>query len=180
MVLEKIDKKNLVQRLVWLIMGKQRPNFLTRISVIAGFIVWLYLLSWHILVLLSTTLIDTVHKSSYVRAAFTTVGSKYGLVDPLNQLLANSFVQVIVYLVILVGLILIWRRKKIGFLMVIFSYLATFILTFFILGLKYLLAESSIVDLVLIFSSVLYFALGLFLFSKWKSPDNQTSAELLS
>ena len=117
MTLEKKTKKSIVQRLKILILGKNKPNFLTRISVWAGFFIWLYLISWQMLTLISILLMGTLKQADLIEKSFRKLGTKlYGNPDILQVLTIHTFLQIGAFMVILVGLILIWRRKRIGFL----------------------------------------------------------------
>lgn len=176
MVIDRIEKKNLLQKFLRLILGKEKPNFLTRISVLAGFIVWVYLVSWHIMTFLSIFLMDTLKHPEQIRATFYYVGSKeYGLSDTLNFLLIHSILEFIVFGVILIGLIMIWRRKRLGFLLYVFGNISTLIVTFFVLGYKYLINETGIFELIILICATLYFTIGLLLFDKLGSKEESTS-----
>ena len=159
------------QKIKRLILGKERPNLLTRVSVGAGLVVWVYLFSWHLLTFLSLQMMSGL-KPGWRRdvvPAFHRVGSKlYGYADTVNMLSVHSLVQFLMYFMILLGLILIWRKKKLGFLLYIFGAIGSLIVTTIILGWDYLINETTPTDFVLIIGSTLYFAIGAWWFYKWK------------
>ena len=172
MALEKIAKTTLFQRLGNFIIGSVRPNLLTRVSVISGGIIWLYLFVWHLMSFVSTMLIDNIHMSLKIRAGFSKVGSTtYGLTDTINSLRMHSLTQIIIYLVILTSLILIWRKLKIGFLIYVVANVASLFITMLMLGWSYLIHEIPIFDYILIGITTLYFSIGIFMFYRKSKED---------
>lgn len=167
-------QRNIFQKLKFLFLGKERPNFLTRVSVGIGFVIWLYLFSWHILALLTITLLDSLKHPEKIKAAFNTIGPKYGFKDVMNSLITHSIIEIAIYIFILVGLILIWRKKKIGFLFYIIGNTATVLVTI-LMNWTYFSLEFPIIDLMLIICSTLYFGIGALIFYKWKSKKEKNS-----
>lgn len=173
MVLEKLRNTTASQRFKRVILGKERPNLLTRVSVITAFIAWLYLFSWQILTFLSIILLDNLDQSDYVKAVYVRVGNVYGN-NITNKLFVHSACQIGLYLIILFGLILIWRKKKLGFLIYVIGNLVSFLLTFVLMGFYYLVNEIPIFDFILIGGLTLYFSIGLFIFYR----KNKTESDL--
>ena len=170
-MLEKIQKINIPQRIWLFIVGTTKPNTLTQISVAIGLLVWLYFFSWHLLTFVTLSLMDTLDKATEVEAAFNRIGGNYQLLLPGNittYLWIHSLVQLIVFGISLTGLILIWRRKKLGFILYIAGNIATYAVTFLILNMAYMWNELSFVDFVLMLIITLYFATGYWLFYKGK------------
>ena len=170
-MLEKIQKINILQRLWILIVGKESPNTVTQVSVAIAFFIWLYFFSWHLITFLTISLIGTLSNAAEIKLAYARIGSQYsGYIfgNVTSYLLVHSIAQFVVFGVSLAGLILIWRQKKIGFLFYIFSNIATYLVTFFILGAKYMFHELSIYDFLLLLTITLYFAAGYFLFYRGK------------
>ena len=181
--LEKVVAVTIPQKIKQLILGKERPNLLTRVSVGAGLVIWVYLFSWHLLTFLSLQMMSGL-KPGWRRdvvPAFHRVGSKlYGYADTVNMLSVHALVQFLMYFMILLGLILIWRKKKLGFLLYIFGAIGSLIVTTIILGWDYLINETTATDFVLIIGSTLYFAIGAWWFYKWKErgkKDEQPQQE---
>jgi hypothetical protein len=168
-MLEKIQKINIPQRIWIFIVGTEKPNMLTQISVAFGLCIWFYFFSWHLLTFLSLTMMENLDKANELDSAFNRIGGKYQMLLPGNittYLWIHSLIQLIVFSISLTGLILIWRKKKIGFLLYIFSNASTYIITFFVLGLAYMANELSFFDFVLLLGATLYFATGYWLFYK--------------
>lgn len=165
MALEKIVKTTLFQRFRHLVMGSEKPNLLTRISVISGAVVWLYLFAWQLMTFISMLLIGNVHQSGIIRSAFYDLGiENYNLRDTVTSMKMHSMTQLVIYLIILASLILIWRKRKIGFLIYVVGNVASLFITIVMLGWAYLLNEIPIFDFILIAVSTLYFSIGIFLF----------------
>jgi phosphatidylglycerophosphate synthase len=175
MALAAVEPKNLLGKIRTLIMGKEKPNFLTRVSVGVGFVLWVYLVSWHILTFVALMLFSTLEGTQQIRASFQRVGGRYNLGDPINLLKGHSAVQIVLYLLILVGLVLIYRKKKIGFLFYVFAGLGTVFVTFLLMGYSYLVNEVSAVDMSLLGASIAYFGIGALLFYRKKDEDKQSS-----
>lgn len=172
MALEKIVKTTFFQRIRRLLMGHERPNLLTRVSVIIGALVWLYLFAWQLMSFVSLNLIGNVHNSFEIRAKFTKLGdNKYGLIDTIGSLKSHSAAQLIIYFIILASLILIWRKKKIGFLIYVVGNIASLLITALILGWAFLLNEIPIFDFILIGLTTVYFSIGIFLFYRKEKEE---------
>lgn len=177
MALPTVEPKNLLQRVRRLILGKQKPNLLTRVSCGIGLVLWIYLISWHVLTFVALMLFDTLKSSEVIRASFNRVGGRYIQGDPINHLIIYSMLEIIIYIVMLFGLILIYRKKKLGFLLFVFGGLATFLVTFFIMGYNFLMKETSIGDLLLLGGAIAYFGLGVLIFYRKKAdPEPEPKA----
>lgn len=176
MSLEKKNKKSVIQRLKHVVLGKEKPNLLTRISVWGGFALWIYLVSWQVLTLLSIFLMGSLKQAELVEKSFIRVGSKlYGYADTLNLLTIHTFLQLCAFGIILLGLIFIWRKKRLGFLLYVIGNVLTIAITIVVLGLKYFKAEMSITDLFLIGTGTLYFGIAALWLYKFKSKKDEKS-----
>jgi len=172
MALATVEQKNIFQRIGRLILGKEKPNFLTRVSCGIGFVVWVYLVSWHILTFIALMLFPTLKGSELIAANFVKVGGRYAMGDdPINLLIGHSGVQILLYFVMLTGLILIYRKKKIGFLLYVFAGLITPLITVFLLGYLYFKAEIAVGDTTLLAASVAYFGIGALIFYRKKDKE---------
>ncbi|MBK9192573.1 MAG: hypothetical protein IPM77_14325 [Crocinitomicaceae bacterium] len=109
---------------------------------------------------------ENLDKANELDSAFNRIGGKYQMLLPGNittYLWIHSLIQLIVFSVSLVGLILIWRKKKIGFLLYIFSNASTYIITFLFLD-WHIWPTNYLFDFVLLLAATLYFATGYWLF----------------
>lgn len=178
--LDKTINQTIPQKLKLLIFGKEKPNFLTRVSVTAGFVVWLYLFSWYLLTFMSLILMNGIKPGwrTTVIGSFQRVGSKlYGYPDSINMLFSHAVIQIAVYAIILFALLLIWRKKKLGFIIFVGGYACTLLFTLFFMGPDYLLHEVTKLDFILIGVNILYFGIGAMWFYKWKHPKKDQEIE---
>ena len=182
MDLDKTITKTIPQKIKQAILGKQNPNFLTRISVGAGFLVWIYLFSWYLLTFLSLILMGGIKPGwrYTVEGSFQRVGSKlYGFADTINTLFVHSVAQFALYFIILIGLILIWRKKKLGFMFYVIGSVGSLLATIFILGSDFLINETTPFDFILIIASTVYFGIGALWFYKFKGRKEREKEEQL-
>lgn len=167
MVLEKIKNFTTLQRFRILILGRERPNFITRISLLIAFLIWIYLFSWQLLTLVSILFSSNLAHADGIKAAYHSIGKNYyDFVDGTVRLKLFTIIQLGLYLLSLIGLIFIWRKKKWGFILYLLSYTLILISTLLIMGWTYIQREIPFIDLLLIGGSIIYFLIGLFLFGR--------------
>ncbi|WP_027420214.1 hypothetical protein [Crocinitomix catalasitica] len=167
MTLEKVQKHTFFQRFKNIVLGKTRPNILTRLSVIAGFAVWIYLISWHILTLISLVLVGNLKNGGYVKAAYENIGFKqYFYFDTYQQLTIYTLAEILILFISLIGLVLIWRKKRIGFICYMLAQVALILTAYLYMGARFFELEFGYFDLILIASTILYFLIGLFIFHR--------------
>jgi hypothetical protein len=177
MPLEKKEKHTLPQRLRILILGKDKPNRVTRMSVGLGFLIWIYLVSWQILTLMVLLLLKSLEQAELLEGAFSRLGSKlYYYTNTLDRLTLHTIVELAAYGIVLFALILIYRKKRLGFLIYIIGNVTVVAATFLILGIKYFQYEMSYTYVVLLSTTTLYFSIGALWFYKWK-PGIKTEAK---
>lgn len=170
-MLERIDKLNIPQRIWYFIVGREKPNMLTQISVAIALVIWFYFFSWNLLTFLTITLMDTLDQAAAIESAFNRIGRPYQTFlhgNILTYLLINSVVQLFINAASLIGLILIWRKKRAGFLVYIFANLATWLTAVLMMGLSYVAHENSLADFVLLLAVTLYFFTGYWFFYRRK------------
>lgn len=168
-MLEKIQKINILQRIWIFIIGTKKPNLLTQISVAIALCIWFYFFSWNLMSFLSMVLMDTLDHANELEMAFNRVGGRYQYFlhgNITTWILVHAFLQIILSALSLIGLILIWRQIKSGFMLYIFSNAAVYVVMFFVMGPAYIWHETSLVDFVLLLMITLYFLTGYWLFYK--------------
>lgn len=176
MVLEKIKKLTTLQRFRILILGKENPNVITRISLLIAFLIWIYLFSWQLLTLVAIIFSDNLAHADGIKAAYHSIGkNNYVFIDGAVRLKFFTFVQLGLYLLSLIGLIFVWRQKKWGFILYILSYVLILVSTLLIMGWTYIEREIPMIDLILIGGSTVYFAIGLFIFGKTSESRDQSN-----
>jgi membrane glycosyltransferase len=173
MALVKIDEKTIVQKIKQAVLGKEKPALLRRVSVIIGFLIWLYFLIWQGLIFLSIVFMNRLQNPEIVKETFQKVGTQYtfmhrwGLTTT-NTLIIYSIIFFILFGFSLLGLILIYRKKKTGHIIYFMSNVILIIITLIFLGIKYVINEITLFDQVLYATTTLYFGLGILFFKRPK------------
>ncbi len=166
MAFSAIQPKNLILRFRNFLLGRERPDFIMRMSFLGGMIIWLYLASWHLLSLLAVLLRTTLNVGyqNLIHKRFIEIGDRYEFSsDPENMLIVHSSLQLVVYFVMLTGLILIYRRVRLGLALYVVPAACSYLFTLIILGNEFLVSEFSFVDFVLLAGSAIYFTIGILL-----------------
>jgi len=171
MALLKIDERTLIQKIKFFILGKNKPNFLTKISVIFGFSVWLYFMIWQGLIFLSIVLMERLQNPKMIADTFDRLGHKYAFMHrwgmSTTQILTAHSIGVFILLFIsLIGLIYIYRRKNIGYTLYIIGNGLVVGFTIVLLGLDYFNEQISMIDKFIFIGITAYFLLGAFIFKK--------------
>ncbi len=171
MALLRIDERTLIQKIKFFILGKDKPNYLTRVSVFIGFGLWLYFMIWQGLIFLSILLMDRLQNPKMISDTFDRLGHKYAFMHRwgmnTTQTLSTHSIGVFILLFIsLLGLVFIYRRKNTGYLLYLLgnSFYAAF--TILLLGIDYFNEQISILDKFLFLGITVYFIVGAFVFKK--------------
>jgi hypothetical protein len=171
MELLKIDERTIIQKLKTFILGKDKPNYLTRISVFIGFGVWLYFIIWQGLIFLSILLMDRLQNPKMIADTFDRLGHKYSFMHrwgmTTTQTLSVHSIGIFILLSIsLIGLIYIYRRKNAGYVLYLLGngFFATF--TIILLGMNYFNEQISMIDKLTFIVITAYFLVGAFIFKK--------------
>ena len=176
MALVKIDERTLVQKVKQFFLGKEKPNLFRRISVLIGFFIWLYFTVWQGLIFLSIVFMDRLQNPEMIREAFNRIGAKYAFLhrwglNTTEVLLFHSLGMFVFFGLSLLGLILIYRQKKTGHILYLFSNVFAVVFTIVFLGKDYFNNEISMIDKIIFASVTLYFTLGIFFFKKKKVKE---------
>lgn len=171
MALLKIDERTLVQKIKYFILGKEKPNYLTRISVFIGFIVWLYFIVWQILIFLSILLMDRLQNPEMIANTFDRLGYKYSFmhrwgINTIQTLSVHSIGVFILLTISLIGLVFIYRRKNKGYLLYLIGNSLFALFTILFLGVDYFNEQISMIDKFLLLGITFYFLIGAFIFKK--------------
>ena len=179
MAIVKREKLTWFQRIRRLILGKEKPNRVTRISVSVGFFIWVILVSWHVMTLMVLTLMGTLKNGDKIKAAFLKLGSSlYDIPNIINRLWIFTIAELVLFGVALIALILIYRKKRIGFLLyIIATPLTVLIVIPSFGGFKYFQHELGYWDLILPGITTLYFGIGALWFYKIKPPKKKEEPE---
>jgi len=174
MALIKIDDRTIVQKIKRIILGKEKPNLFRRVSVLIGFVIWLYFTIWQGLIGISVIFADKLQNPELIKDSFNRIGAKYAFLhrwgmNTTEVLVAHSLVMFVFYGLSLFGLILIYRKQKIGHILYFFSNSIAIVFTIVFLGWRYFNYEITLVDKIIFASVTLYFALGIFFFKTKQS-----------
>jgi hypothetical protein len=171
MALLRIDERTLIQKIKRFILGKDKPNYLTRISVLVGFGIWLYFMVWQGLIFLSILLMDRLKNPEMISDTFNRLGHKYAFMhrwgmNTTQTLSIHSIGVFILLFISLIGLIFIYRRKNTGYLLYLIGNGLYIGFTILLLGLNYFNEQISMIDKIIFIGITTYFIIGAFVFKK--------------
>ena len=169
MVLVRINERTLVQKIKRFVLGSEKPELLIRLSVMVGFLVWLYFAIWEVLIFLSIVLVNRLKDPKMITDTFNRIGTKYAFMhrwglDTLNTLLLHSTIVLGFYVLSLAGLVLIYRKIKRGYILYLLGNGLSVLFTFIFLGQDYFVEQISLIDKIIFLVVILYFMVGLFFF----------------
>jgi hypothetical protein len=167
MTLVKIDERTVVQKVKHFFLGKEKPNLFRRISVVFGFFIWLYFAIWQGLIFLSIVLMNRLQNPEMIQKTFDRIGAKYTFLhrwglNTTDVLLYHSLGMFVFFGLSLFGLILIYRQKKSGHILYLFSNIFAVIFTIVLLGMNYFNQEISLIDKIIFTIVTLYFGFSIF------------------
>ena len=171
MALLRINERTLIQKIKRFILGKDKPNYLTRISVLIGFAIWLYFMIWQGLIFLSIVLMDRLKNPDMIADTFNRLGHKYAFMHrwgmSTTQTLSVHSIGVFILLSIsVIGLIFIYRRKNTGYLLYLLGHSLYAGFTIILLGMDYFNEQISMIDKFIFIAITACFVIGVFVFKK--------------
>ncbi|MFD1551087.1 hypothetical protein DNU06_04195 [Putridiphycobacter roseus] len=180
MALVRFDEKTLVQKIKTFIIGNEKPNWFTRLSVLIGFAIWFYYAIWHTLIFLSIAFIDQLKNPDLIRETYGKIGGKYSFnirYQDMNWLTIDviyihAIVVLLLLLISLAGLVLIYRRKKWGYIIYFIGNLSIILFSFFFLGAAYFEEQISYFDKIMFLVVTIYFLIGMFFLKNTKATEN--------
>lgn len=181
MALLRIDEKTLMQKIKVFIIGHEKPNWATRLSIMAGFAVWLYFLLYLAIIFLTILFVDTLENPELIRDTFGKIGGKYNFNieyqslnwQAIDVIYYHALISICLLAISLVGLIYIYRRKKIGYILYLVGNTATMAFTFFFLGLAYVADQFSAFDKWFFLGVTIYFLVAMFLLKSNKAINEK-------
>lgn len=182
MALVRIDEKTLIQKIKFLIIGSDKPNWATRLSVLIGFAIWVYFIIYLLVIAFSILFVDALENPELIRSTFGSIGGKYNF-NILYESMNWAAIDVILYhalissgllFISLLGLIFIYRRKKLGYILYIFGNMATAIFTVLFLGLSYFRDQITSFDKFLFLGVTIYFLIVMFFVQQKSNSENIT------
>ncbi len=123
-------------------LGAKNPWLFTQVTFFVGLAGFFYFCIWNLLNFLAVAMIDTYPKVEKIKDLFIELGKKYEIATPMSMIKYMTLTNMIASGVMFLGLIIIWRRKKIGYYF-IYGGLAVCLLTPLVfMGVKYIQAET--------------------------------------
>jgi len=171
MALLQIDERTLIQKIKTFVLGKEKPNYLTRISVFFGFGNWLYFIIWQVLIFLSILLMNRLQNPKMIGDTFDRLGHKYAFMhrwgmNTTQTLSVHSIGVFILLCISLIGLVFIYRRKNTGYLLYLIGNFFYSGFTIILLGIPYFNEQISMIDKFVFIGITAYFLIGAFVFKK--------------
>ena len=186
MALVRIDEKTLIQKIKFLIIGNEKPNWATRVSVLIGFAIWIYYITYLSVIFLSILFVDKLENPELIRSTFGSIGGKYNfniLYESMNWaaidvILYHALISICLLFISLLGLIFIYRRKKMGYILYLIGNSLTAIFTAIFLGLLYLKDQITMFDKLLFLGITVYFLIAMFFLKREKKDVEITEKQL--
>jgi hypothetical protein len=167
------DARSLTQQLVRFIMGKEKPSFIVRSLFFTHLIGASIFFFWYISAFFSIHFLENITSARKLRRILNEKGSELGIADFRNEFETFTFVMIALWFVYFIGLIFLWRNKKLYRFLLLGVLLSYPILTIIFLNLKYLLYETSLFDGVV----YLYLLISIVVYTIWGREKNVGNIE---
>lgn len=139
------------------IFGKKRPDIYTRLTFFANLIIWFMFIVWSAFSYFAVVSREWIqqHKGIHVESIIAKRGAALGFSpgEFLSKLELTNFVSLICWVIFFVGLILLYRKKKIFAYFTLFPIAVYLILNGLYLGFDYFLEDITLFDKILILIS---------------------------
>ncbi|MFK8044700.1 MAG: hypothetical protein AB8B72_04355 [Crocinitomicaceae bacterium] len=177
MALVRIDEKTLVQKVKTVIIGKEKPNWATRISVLLGFGFWFFYMAYLCVILFSILFIDSLEDPDLIRNSFAKIGGSYNFNikyadfgwTAIDVIYYHALFTIGLLMLSLLGMIFIYRRKQLGYLLYLTGNIGSIIFTLYFLGISYVNDQISVIDKYLFLGITVYFFIAMFLLKRNKA-----------
>lgn len=155
------------------ILGKERPDGLTRFFFYFNLILWSAFFFWSISSYFSFAFIENIRKVEEMHVVVDEIGSSLGIVDLFERYKDFQLDMIFVWIAVLFGLILLWRKKQSYFYFYFGGLLLFPLLMLWFFNWSYMVSELSLFDktcYMLLFVPTLVYQV---LFKKEKDSDVQ-------
>jgi len=177
MALVRIDEKTLVQKVKTAIIGNEKPNWPTRLSVLLGFGFWFFYMVYFCVIFFSIQFIDALEDPELIRNAFATIGGPYNFNikyanfnwTAIDVIYFHALFTIALLILSLLGLIFIYRRRKLGYILYLVGNIGTILFALYFLGSSYIQDQISALDKYLFAGITLYFLIAMFLLKSNKA-----------
>ncbi len=132
-------------------LGSKNPWWFTQVTFYFGLVSFLYFLIWNLLNFLAVTMVSVYPKADKIKELFFSLGVKYNIWEPMVKIKWMALTNIAAASVLFLGLLVIWRRKKIGYYFTFFCQLVCIITPFIFMGVEYVKAEVSAFEYSLVF-----------------------------
>ncbi|PWL29468.1 MAG: hypothetical protein DCO96_06835 [Fluviicola sp. XM-24bin1] len=149
------------------IFGKRRPDIFTRITFIANLVIWMLFLIWSGFSYFAVNSRDWILQQKGIRVTSiinergTELGFENGVF--MDRMETASLIAIVCWLVFFVGLVLLYRKKRIFVYFSIVPLLAYVALNSIYLGFAYFIEDITLFDKILILISLLSLSISVFM-----------------
>ena len=149
------------------IFGKRRPDIFTRITFIANLVIWMLFLIWSGFSYFAINSRDWILQQKGIRVTSiinergTELGFENGVF--MDRMETASLIAIVCWLVFFVGLVLLYRKKRIFVYFSIVPLLAYVALNSIYLGFAYFIEDITLFDKILILISLLSLSISVFM-----------------
>lgn len=149
------------------IFGKRRPDIFTRITFIANLVIWMLFLIWSGFSYFAVNSRDWILQQKGIRVTSiinergTELGFENGVF--MDRMETASLIAIVCWLVFFVGLVLLYRKKRIFVYFSIVPLLAYVALNSIYLGFTYFIEDITLFDKILILISLLSLSISVFM-----------------
>lgn len=134
-------------------LGRKRPDGFTRLLFTINLIAWFLLMIWNFLSYVAIQMSDFIkeHKNFSVNAIIRRHGRELGFIEDNGESFLQAvsqfyFINIFIWILVFVGLLLMYRKLKIYPMVLLGSLLIHFILLLIMLGLQYFIESISLFD----------------------------------
>ena len=174
MAIIRINERTVVQKVKTFILGTEKPNWMTRISVLVGLFISLYFLIWQFFIFISVLFVERLKNPDLIKDTFSRIGGKYNFNikyasynwNTMDVILYHSIGTITLLILSTIGLIIIYRRKKLGYITYLLSNGLIILFTILFLGLDYLKEQIGFIDKIIFIVITVYFLTGMFILKR--------------
>jgi hypothetical protein len=147
---EKLIEIPLLRKFASFVFGKVEPDPISKVAFYINLFIWFIFSIWHLISYIAISYRDVIleEKKINIEILILNRGANLGF-DPsvfLNRLLNFHFLSILCWLIILIGIILMWRQKKSSIFFIFIPFVFYFSLVFLYIGLRYFNEDTSLFD----------------------------------
>ena len=164
-----------------LLLGRKRPPLFTRVILGIALVAFVYYFIWNGLkmILFTPGSIEILDDPDKFIALINELGKKFDISDPMSTFLLNAQIMVAAWAIILIGMLIIYRRKITGYYIFFFGLLVSLVTPFAVLGWDYATSPSDGTDLLDHIVPVALFIIFFISFKRLKKLKEEARKEAL-